>query len=78
MSPALTLLARFLGWSTSQSLRTTMWVGEELEGDYFEDGEQELGCGGDVEGVLHELGDLRVAFGGDRDDTAAETPAPHF
>ena len=45
-------------------------VGEELEGDYFQDGEQELWGGGDVDGVLYELGDGVVAFSGDGDDAA--------
>ena len=30
-------------------------VGEELEGDYFEDGEEQLGGGGDVDDVVDEL-----------------------
>jgi hypothetical protein len=46
-------------------------VGEELEGDDFEDGEEELGGGGDFEEVLDELVDVGVAFGGDGDDAAA-------
>ena len=46
-------------------------VGEELEGDDFEDGEEELGGGGDFEDVLDELVDVLVAFGGDGDDAAA-------
>ena len=46
-------------------------VGEELEGDDFEDGEEELGGGGDFEDVLDELMDVLVAFGGDGDDAAA-------
>ncbi len=45
-------------------------VGEELEGDDFKDGEEELGGGGDVDDVLDELGDVGVAFDGDGDDTA--------
>ena len=40
-------------------------VGEELEGDYFEQGEEELGGGGDVNGVLDEPGDVLVARDGD-------------
>ena len=46
-------------------------VGEELEGDYFEDGEEELGGLGDLDGVLDELLDVFVAFDGDGDDAAA-------
>ena len=46
-------------------------VGEELEGDYFEDGEEEFGGGGDVDDVFDELGDVGVAFDGDGDDAAA-------
>ncbi len=46
-------------------------VGEELEGDDFEDGEEELGGGGDFEDVLDELVDVGVAFGGDGNDAAA-------
>src|SRR5580658_1456140 len=46
-------------------------VGEELEGDDFQDGEEELGGGGDLEDVLDELVDVLVAFGGDGDDAAA-------
>ena len=34
-------------------------VGEELEGDYFEDGEEEFGGLGDVDDVFDELGDGR-------------------
>ena len=45
-------------------------VGEELEGDGFEEGEEELGGGGDVDGVFDELGDGGVALGGDGDDAA--------
>jgi hypothetical protein len=45
-------------------------VGEELEGDYFEDGEEEFGGGGDVDYVFDELGDVGVAFDGDGDDAA--------
>ena len=45
-------------------------VGEELEGDYFEDGEEEFGGGGDVDDVFDELGDVGVAFDGDGDDAA--------
>ena len=37
-------------------------VGEELEGDDFEDGEEEFGGLGDVDGVFYEAGDLVVAF----------------
>ena len=46
-------------------------VGEELEGDDFEDGEEELGSGGDFQHMLDELMDVLVAFGGDGDDAAA-------
>jgi len=45
-------------------------VGEELEGDYFEDGEKELVAGGDVDYVFYELRDVGVAFYGDGDDAA--------
>ena len=45
-------------------------VGEELEGDDFEDREQELVGRGDVDDVLDELGDVVVALDGDRDDAA--------
>lgn len=45
-------------------------VGEELEGDDFEDGEEEFWGGGDVDGVFDELGDGGVAFCGDGDDAA--------
>ena len=45
-------------------------VGEELEGDDFEDGEEQLGGGGDVDDVFDELGDGLVAFDGDGDDAA--------
>ena len=40
-------------------------VGEELEGDYFENGQQELVGGGDVDDVFYELPDVLVAFDGD-------------
>ena len=46
-------------------------VGEELEGDDFEDGEEEFGGGGDFQYMLDELMDVLVAFGGDGDDAAA-------
>ena len=46
-------------------------VGEELEGDDFEEGEEELGGGGDFDDMLDELVDVLVAFGGDGDDAAA-------
>ena len=36
-------------------------VGEELQGDYFEDGEQEFGGGWDFDYMLYELADV---FGG--------------
>ena len=45
-------------------------VGEELEGDDFEDGEEQLRSGGDVDGVLDEVFDLLVALDGDGDDAA--------
>ena len=45
-------------------------VGEELEGDYFEDGEEQLGGGRDVDDVLDEVLDFFVALGGDRNDPA--------
>ena len=45
-------------------------VGEELEGDYFQDRQQEFGGLGDVDDVLDELLDLFVAFDGDGDDAA--------
>src|ERR1017187_6324860 len=45
-------------------------VGEELEGDDFEDGEEQLGGGGDVDDVFDELGNGLVAFDGDGDDAA--------
>jgi hypothetical protein len=45
-------------------------VGEELERDYFEDGEKELAGLGDVDDVFDYLGDVGVAFDGDRDDQA--------
>ncbi len=46
-------------------------VGEELEGDYFQDGEEEFVGLGDVDGVFYELADVGVAFYGDGDDSAA-------
>ena len=45
-------------------------VGEELQGDDFEDGEEQLRGGGDVDGVLDLGGDLAVALDGDGDDAA--------
>ena len=45
-------------------------VGEELEGDDLEDGEEQLRGGGDVDGVLDLGGDLAVALDGDGDDAA--------
>src|ERR1039458_2866404 len=45
-------------------------VGEELEGDDFEDGEEQLGGGGDVDDGFDELGDGLGAFDGDGDDAA--------
>jgi hypothetical protein len=45
-------------------------VGEELEGDDFEDGQEEFGGLGDLDGVLDELLDLFVAVDGDGDDAA--------
>ena len=45
-------------------------VGEELEGDDLEDGEEQLRGGGDVDGVFDELADLPVALDGDGDDAA--------
>ena len=45
-------------------------VGEELQGDDFEDGEEQLRGGGDVDGVFDELADLAVALDGDGDDAA--------
>jgi hypothetical protein len=39
-------------------------VGEELEGDYFEDGEEEFVGRGDVDHVLDKRGDVLVAFDG--------------
>jgi len=54
-------------------------VGEELEGDYFQDGEEELVGLGDVDDVgyrvpatgFDDLADVGVAFDGDGDDAAA-------
>ena len=40
-------------------------VGEELEGDYFQDGEEEFVGLGDVDGVFYQLRDVGVAFNGD-------------
>ena len=45
-------------------------VGEELEGDYFEDGEQELVGRGDVDDMFYELLDMRIPFYGYGDDAA--------
>jgi len=45
-------------------------VGEELQGDDFEDGEEQLRGGWNVDGVLDLGGDLTVALDGDGDDTA--------
>jgi len=45
-------------------------VGEELQGNDLEDGEEQLRGGGDVDGVFDELGDLAVALDGDGDDAA--------
>ena len=45
-------------------------VREELEGDYFQDGQQEFVRGGDVDDVLNELDDVLVADYGDGDDAA--------
>jgi hypothetical protein len=45
-------------------------VGEELEGDDFEEGQEEFGGGGDVDGVFDHLRDLLVALNGDGDDAA--------
>ena len=45
-------------------------VGEELEGDDFEEGEEEFGGGGDVDGGFDEGGDVVVAFCRDGDDPA--------
>ena len=46
-------------------------VGEELEGDYFEDREEEFGGLGDLDRVLYQVLDLFVAFDRNRDDAAA-------
>ena len=48
-------------------------VGEELEGDYFEDGQEELVRGGDVDYVLYQLRDVVVALDGYGDDAAGAT-----
>ena len=45
-------------------------VGEELEGDDLQDGQEQLRGGGDVDGVFDELSDLAVALDGDGDDAA--------
>ena len=45
-------------------------VGEKLQGDDLQDGEEQLRGGGDVDGVFDELGDLAVALDGDGDDAA--------
>src|SRR6185437_8636873 len=45
-------------------------VREELQGHDFEDGEEQLGRGGDVDDVFDEVLDLAVALGGDGDDAA--------
>lgn len=45
-------------------------VGEELEGDYFEDGEKEFVGGRDVDDALDQALDVFVAFDGDGDDAA--------
>lgn len=45
-------------------------VGEELKGDYFEDGEEELVAGGDVDDVFYKPCNVRVPFNSDRDDAA--------
>ena len=42
-------------------------VGEELEGDYFEDGQEQLVGLWDVDDVLDQLRDVVVAFNGDGD-----------
>lgn len=46
-------------------------VSEELEGDYFQQGQEKLGGGGDVDGVFNKLGDVLVALDCDGDDSAA-------
>lgn len=45
-------------------------IGEELEGDDFEDGQEEFGGLGDLDGVFDQVFDLFVAFDGDGDDSA--------
>ena len=45
-------------------------IREELQGDDLQDGQEQLRGGGDVDGVLDELGDLAVALDGDGDDAA--------
>ncbi len=45
-------------------------VGEELEGDYFEDGQEELGGAGNLDDVVYQLGDMGIALDCQRDDAA--------
>ena len=45
-------------------------VGEELEGDYFEDGEEEFVAGGDVDDVFYKLGDVNISLDRQGDDAA--------
>ena len=45
-------------------------VGEELQGDDLQDGEEQLRGGGDVDGVFYQLSDGLVALDGDGDDAA--------
>ena len=45
-------------------------VGEELQGDNLQDGQQQLWRGGDVDGLFDQLLDVAVALDGDGDDAA--------
>jgi len=45
-------------------------VRQQLEGDYFQDGQQQFVRLGDVDYVFDELGDVGVAFDGYGDDAA--------
>ena len=45
-------------------------VREELQGDDLEDGQEQFGRGGDVEGVFDQLLDVAISLGGDGDDAA--------
>ncbi len=66
----MTLLARLRGLVDVAAAADGDVVGEELERDDFEDGEEEFGGLGDVDDVFDQVFDLFVAFDGDGDDAA--------